>query len=134
MTTDCLNELQKAVFTALDGDATISSQVTAVYSHVTQGAIYPYIKISSIESSDWSTITTTGIKSNISFDVYSQERGNKELLDILVEIKRILDGTILAMTGCTMVSSHYISTSTTQLSDGLTWKGSVGFRFLVQKD
>ena len=73
-------------------------------------------------------------QSQLFLDVFSQSRGTKQTLDIIVEIKRVLDGVILSMTGCTMVSSKYTKTDVAQISDGLTWLGSVGFGFLVQRN
>lgn len=134
MTVDCVWELQKAVFQALDNDSSLSALVTGVYNHVPQDTVYPYIKISSVEAVDWSTKTTSGIKSQLFLDVFSQSRGTKQTLDIIVEIKRVLDGVILSMTGCTMVSSKYTKTDVLQMSDGLTWQGRIGFSFLVQKN
>ena len=134
MTVDCLWELEKSVYTALDGDVTISGLVNGVYSHVEQGALCPYIKIKLVDALDWSTKTTTGIKSRIALDVFSQQRGNKEVHDILIEIKRVIDGASLSMSGCTMVSGKYLSSKVELMSDGLTWNGEILFGFLVQKN
>ena len=62
MTVDCLWELQKAVFTALDGDGTLSGLVTGVYSHVAQDTAFPYVKFADIKVTDWSTKSNSGIK------------------------------------------------------------------------
>ncbi|PIR39591.1 MAG: hypothetical protein COV35_03550 [Alphaproteobacteria bacterium CG11_big_fil_rev_8_21_14_0_20_39_49] len=134
MTVDCLWELQKAVYTALDNDATISAIVNGVYSHVVQGTSYPYIKINISEAVDWSTKTTIGIKARLSLETYSKERGNKETNDILTQIKQVLDGATLAMTGCTMISGRYVFSNSELMADGLTWKGNIAFDFLVQED
>jgi hypothetical protein len=132
--TDCIFELQKAIFSALDNDGAISGLVSGVYSHVPQDTSYPYIDFSSFNSSDWSTKTSSGIKATVVLNAYSQERGNKELQDIIHEVRRVLNGTLLSMSGCTMVNSTYVSSAFDRLSDGLIWKASVAFSFLVQEN
>ncbi len=128
---DCLWELQKAVFTALSGDGALSALVTGVYSHVPQDTAFPYIKFSDMGAQDWSTKTSSGIKSQLALDVFSRGRGSKESLAILKEVKRILADATLTMSGCTMVSMKFNGLGAKQLIDGLTWQGSIGFNVLV---
>ena len=131
--TDCLWELQKAVFTALDGDVTLSGLVTGVYNHVPQDTAFPYVKFGKLSASDWSTKTNAGIRGEFNIDVFSQNRGSKEALAIMIEIKRILDGSALSMTGCSMISMKYNSTSVSHLGDGVTWQGNISFDSLIQE-
>jgi hypothetical protein len=128
---DCLWELQKVVFTALSGDGALSALVTGVYSHVPQDTAFPYIKFSDMGGQDWSTKTSSGIKSQLVLDVFSRGRGSKESLAILKEVKRILNDATLTMSGCTMVSMKFNGSNAKQLIDGLTWQGSIGFNVLV---
>lgn len=134
MTVDCMWEIQKAVFTALDGDATLSGLVSGVYSHVPQDTAKPFLTFIKMECRDWSTKTTEGIRSVFAVEAYSDTRGSKEIHDILVEVKRVLHGASLAMTGCTMIVLHYNGQQVEQLADGLTWRGRAQFTIIVQKN
>lgn len=134
MIIDCLWELQKAIFVALSGDGELSGLVSGVYSHVPQDATFPYVKIDSISAGDSSTLASRGIRGAISVLVLSRERGSKEALNIITEIKRILDRSSLSMTGCSMVSINYENSAVRQLNDGITWVGSISFDVFVVED
>jgi len=131
--TDCIWELQKAVFAALDGDGTLSALITGVYSHVPQDTAFPYIKFGDIAARNWSTNTSSGDEIKFNVEIFGRSRGAKEILEILKEVRRILDDASLAMTGCTMVSMKYNSADITQMPDGLTWHGIVSFDALIEE-
>lgn len=129
---DCLWELQKAAFTVLDGDATLSGLVTGVYDQVPQDTSFPFVVIESIGSSGKSTKTEEVIQAIVSIAVYSRYRGKKEVWEILNEVKRIMHNNLLSMTGCTMVINKYQRSGAQILSDGLTQRGFVEFNCVIE--
>ncbi len=131
-TTDPVWELQKAVYTALGSDATLSAMISGVFSHVPQDTAFPYIKFDNVVAKDWSTKSSTGIQATLPIYVFSRGRGDKEALNILAEVKRILDDTTLSMTGCAMVSLKFSDSKVMQMNDGVTWQAVAGFKAMVQ--
>ncbi|MCE3233045.1 MAG: uncharacterized protein K0R98_1302 [Rickettsiaceae bacterium] len=130
-TTDTTWELQKSAYAALTGDTTLAAMVSGVFSHVPQDTAFPYIKFNNIRSRDWSTKTTSGIEATVQLNVFSRTRGNKESLNIIAEIKRILHGVSLSLTGCTLVSIYFTDSGVAQLSDGITWQSYISFDAFV---
>jgi hypothetical protein len=131
-TTDPVWEMQKAVYTALSGDATLTAMISGVFSHVPQDTAFPYIKFDNIIAKDWSTKSNLGIQATLPIHIFSRGRGDKEALNIAAEVKRVLDDAGLSMTGCTMVSLKFSDVKVSELSDGVTWQAVTGFRAMVQ--
>lgn len=130
--TDCLWQLQKAAYAALSADSNLNALVSGVFNNVPQGTEYPYVRFDDMRSEDWSTKSSSGIKATLAFDVYSHAYGSKEIMAITHEIRRVMEAAALAMTGCNLVSLKFDSLSSTQLIDGLTWHGRIGFNAMVQ--
>lgn len=131
MATDCLWELQKAIYSALSGDATLAAMITGIYSHVPQETAFPYIKFDSFNASDASNLQNKGIRAEFSLAIYSRERGSKEALEIEAELKRLLNGVSLAMAGCQMHGTQYSSGGVSQQNDGITWLCRANFVAVV---
>lgn len=131
---NCLLELQKAAVSELTGDATLMAMVTGVHSHVPQDTVFPYVAFSTMQASNWRTRTTDGIRATLTLKIFSRYRGSKEALDIIDQIKNVLDNNNASMTGCTMVSLRYNNSNAFQQADGLTWEGNISFHAVIQED
>ncbi len=132
-TTNSLWEVQKAMYAALTGDVTLSALIHGVYSHTVQDTVFPYVKFGDISAHDWFAKNRNGIEAKIDIEVLSQGRGAKETFAIIAEIKRILNGSVLSLSGCTMISMLCNESQIGQLSDGLTWRGVATFNVLVEE-
>ncbi len=132
-TTNCIWELQKAVYSELNGDATLATMITGIYSHVPQDTAFPYVVIGDVSSSDDSTKGATISRVNVSLTAYSRDRGNKEVMEIIAEIKRILNDNTPAVTGCSIISNEFSDSQVTEIRDGLTWRGNIDFIVVIQE-
>lgn len=126
-------ELQKAVFTRLNTDATLSAMVTGVFDFVPQGTEYPYATIGTIAAKDWSTATTVGLEAKVEIEVFSRGRGRKETLDIIQCIRVLLHQASLTVTGHTLVDIFFTESEVAQQRDGLTYRGTITFKARVQE-
>lgn len=131
-TIDPVWELQKSLYSALSGDATLMAMISGVFSHVPQDTAFPYIKFDNISAKDWSTKSNIGIQASLPIFVFSQALGDKEVLNIMAEVKRILDDARLSMSGCTMVGLKFSDVRVSQLNDGVTWQAVGNFTAMVQ--
>lgn len=126
-------ELQKAVFSRLNGDATLGARIEGVYDFVPQSAEFPYITIGNIAAKDWSTIFIPGIEATQVIEVYSRERGRKECHDIMERIRTLLHNASFTVTGHTLVDSYYTASQVIQQRDGFTFKGTITFKAHVRE-
>ncbi len=133
MTTDYLYELQKTIITTLKADATLSAMVNGVYSNLPGDAKYPCIALENIAARDLSTKTARGFNVGIDIKILSRARESQEALNVLAEIRRILDGASLAPSGCVVTSIREFNNHITRLADGVTWSASIGFIVILQE-
>lgn len=132
MTTDCMFELQKAVYATLSGDATLTNMVTGVFSHVPERTTFPYIVLGEADSQDFSTKTSIAEMIIMPVLIFSRVRGSKEALDIMARVKELLNQAALVLVGCSLVNMRFISAEITQTKETLTWEGNVTFRAIVE--
>ena len=69
--------LQKAVFTALTGEAELMAAVTGIYDRVPVGTAYPYVTIGEATAADWSTKTSTGQNHTLTLHAWSRAPGRQ---------------------------------------------------------
>lgn len=82
--------LEKAVGLKLQGDAVLMSKITGVYDAIPTGAKPPYIQIHDLMEYQRDCLSSDGYEFYYNIHVWSQHAGNKEVFDILQDVKRIL--------------------------------------------
>lgn len=99
-------ELQKAVFSALAGDAAIVAALggSKVFDHVPAGTVFPYVTFGRTSVYDWSTATERGTEQLFTLHVWSKARGKAEALAILELIGAVLHDAPLALEGHALVN------------------------------
>ena len=86
-----LFDWQTALYATLNGDAVLLSKVTAVFDHVPQDTKAPYLTIGTMEGDDYSTHSRNGMELMTHIRIFTVEKkGNKQALDILREVDRLL--------------------------------------------
>ncbi len=104
MATKYLFNLQTALYEALTGGSP-SIAHGRVYDDVPQNAAFPYVHIRSTQViPDDTSGPDTGVSSFIDIDVWSRERGNRQALELMDEIKAALHLVTLTVAGRT--SAH----------------------------
>ena len=133
MSADSSWELQKAVFTALTGDAPLMAMITGVHDHVPQDAAFPYVTIGESTARDWSAVGVSGIETTLVMHVWSRERGHKEVKQILAEIHRILHDADLTVPGHVLVWLRYGFSQSIRDNDGATYHGIAQYDALTNQ-
>lgn len=132
---NALLELQKAIYAALNGDSTLSAMIEGVFNHVPQGTAYPYLVISNIDAEDISSVASHKERVRGQLNVYSEQHGAKEALDIAGEIHRILHQQNLSLaSGYSLELLQVKETTASQLSNGRFWVVRVSFEARVLID
>jgi hypothetical protein len=120
--------VQKAIYTAIA--AAIAPK--KVYDSVPQGAAYPYVVMDAQEIINADFVDSRKDERFIYLSVWSQYRGQKEILDIMSQIDAALHHKSLAMDTGYMVQCFVQNKLTMRDSDNLTFQGSIKLRIITQ--
>jgi hypothetical protein len=128
-------ELQQAVYTALTGAAPLMAIVSAVYDHVPQTAVYPYVVIGEDQATPVDADDLPGADHLIDIHVWSgggsgtnQDRGQKKVKQAQGAIYAALHRQTLAVTGAAFLTCDLEHQQTFLDADGLTHHGVQRFR------
>jgi len=125
-----LNELQKAVYAALNGSSLLTSKI---FDNVPEGQAFPYVQIGHDEPKDWSTATFRGYDVSLVVETFARGRGELETKQYMDEVHRLLDRAELAMSGQQMILCVYDTGRVDTEPDGVTFHGTQRFRTLIQE-
>ncbi len=125
-------ELQKAIFTALNGTVTgVSSANIPIYDDVPEGTVYPYVVIGEETSSNNGTKTLDGVEHTLTLHVWSQYRGRREIKEIMQSVYEKLHNTAITVTGASLVNIRQEFSNTLAEQDGITRHGIMRFRAVL---
>jgi hypothetical protein len=127
-------ELQKAIYSALNGDAALSALVTGVYDDVPEGTAYPYVVLGEDTGINFGSKTLDGLEYTLTIHAWSQYRGRKEVKEIMEAIYDALHDASLSVTDATLVNIRQEFETTLMDADGLTRHGVMRFRAVVFDD
>jgi hypothetical protein len=126
-------ELQKDIYGALTGDATLMAKITGVYDFVPDNTAYPFIQIGEVDFSDWGTQTFDGFEGVITINLWHRpgSRGRAPLHDIMHDIHRILHKNTFSIPGFTVALMRYDFSNIIVDPDAVTYHGVTRFRILM---
>lgn len=119
--------VQTAIYTALQG-----LSAADVYDAVPQGAAYPYVVIDSTLIMADDPLASRRDERIIYLSVWSQYRGQKEVLEIMAEIDALLHQQSLSLSTGRMVRSYVKDKITNRDADNLTFQGRVTLRVITE--
>ena len=92
-------DLQKALFSALIGDAALAAMLGGpkVFDNAPAHVAFPYVTFGRTSVYDWSTGTESGTEQLLTLHVWSKARGKKETLDVMECVRLALDRAPLAL-------------------------------------
>jgi hypothetical protein len=127
-------DLQKAVVTALTGDATLTALLggAKIHDHAPPNAAFPYITFGRTSIYDWSTGTETGAEQILSLHVWSKERGRKETIAIMERCRELLDDQALALEDNHLVNLRLEFSEVRHEDDLAIYRGLLRFRALTE--
>ncbi len=125
-------ELKKAAYQALTADATLMAQISGVYDAVPEGSAYPYVTIGALQARDWSSKTTAGSDFTLNVHAYARTAGRKAVIAILERVYQVLRQASFSLTGYALVHLRSESSEVMLEDDGLTYRGTLRLRILVQ--
>ena len=117
--------LHKALLSALGGLS------CPVHDGMSQGTPYPYVTLDTSTSSNMDLLTTRLDERFVYLSVWSEARGQAEVLGIMGEIDTALHGQRLVLDSGTVVALYVDRKSTTRDADDVTFTGQVALRVLT---
>lgn len=122
-----LTALQEAIFGALDG--TISCPV---YDFVPQNSSFPYVTIAFHDLTVDDFLNARKDEDIIYFSVWSDYRGQKEILDIMDEMEGLLHEKRLPLSTGRTALMRILTKRTNREPDGVTYMGQLRLRVLLE--
>ena len=127
-------ELQKTVFTALNGGSITNEQgasISGVFDDVPAGTDYPYIRIGEETVVDNATKTLDSNEHTITIHCWSQYAGMKEIKLLMQQVYTILHDSSLSVSGANLINLRHEFETTLLEGDGITRHGVMRFRAVL---
>jgi phage terminase large subunit-like protein len=127
-------DLQKAVFAALGGDASLTTLLGGPKLHdMTPAAVsYPYLTFGRTSGFDWSTGTEPGEEQIFTIHVWSKAKGRSEALQIAARVREVLEAGSLELESHNLVLLDYVFSEVRHDEDLAVQHGLVRFRALLE--
>ena len=103
-----------------------------VYDHVPEDSAYPYVVIDRTVVGTDDTFSTRRDERFVTLSVWSQYRGQKEVVDIIAEIDTALHNQRPTLTNGRVVQMRIDRRDTNREPDGLTYMGQVSVRIVTE--
>ena len=104
--------LRQAIYNRLTTDATLSAKITGVFDYVPETQPFPYIYIGEFTEAPNHTFTREGRIVTGALHVWSEQKSDMELLEIVDRLTTLLDHNEFAVDGWHMVISQVMSSLT----------------------
>lgn len=124
--------LQKALYEVLINDIPLIAIVMGIYDKVPDNAAFPYIAIGEMRCADWASKTTSGMECMATLTIFSREGGRQQAAQIMERLYALLHDSNIAVDDHQLVMMRFASSGIELESDGVTYRGRMGFRTLLQ--
>ncbi len=129
-------ELQKAIFSALSGDAELAALLGGVriFDQAPANVAFPYITFGRTSMYDWSTGTESGTEQLFTLHIWSKAKGKKETLDIMELARARLDDASLPLDGHHLVNIRLEFAEARHEDDLSVHHGLLRFRAVTEQE
>ena len=131
MSSLALLEVQRALYSKLQGDGVLMSMVTGVYDVVPQRSVVPYVVIGDGECRDVEADSLNLSELRLQLDIWSDIGGRKNALTIMNRMHAILHMGTLTLTGFTQVLMRCEQADTELTEQGSHIHGTMIVRIAV---
>jgi hypothetical protein len=118
---------QTAIYTELDAQLSVP-----IYDSVPQSATYPYVTIDYQDSSRANWLSDRKDEKTMYFAVWSDYRGQKEVLAIMSELDTLLNNQRFTLSTGRIAKMQVLSKRTNRESDGVTFMGQLRLQVLLE--
>lgn len=118
---------QTAVYAELDANLSVP-----IYDSVPQAATYPYVTIDFQDSNNANFLAGRKDEKVMYFSVWSDYRGQKQVLDIMAELDTLLDDKKFTLSTGRIAQMRVLSKRTNREADGVTYMGQLRLQVLLE--
>jgi hypothetical protein len=118
---------QTAIYTELNANLSVP-----VYDSVPQSATYPYVTIDYQDSSRANWLSDRKDQKIMYFSVWSDYRGQKEVLQIMSELDTLLHNQRFTLSTGRIAEMQVLSKRTNRESDGVTFMGQLRLQIILE--
>lgn len=123
-------EVQQKLFSALDKDAKLKKSVRGVYDYVPEKTKTPYVTFGQTNSSSADNKTGEGEKIIATIDIWSENKGRKQVVDIMKQIEDIVKTEIVLDTA-DVIWQKTLSREVAEVAYGL-YQGTLEIEVLIE--
>lgn len=131
---DSALSFQTAIYSLLNGDATLATLINGVFDYVKEGAVLPYIRMGDDVFRDWNTMDFFGKQVMSTIHTFARGEGKLTIKTIMGNVFRILNNASLTVSGaatCVFLQQEFETVIVE--SDNVTYHGVQRFRALIQE-
>ncbi len=127
-------ELQQVLYQALSSDVSLTNLLGSgkIYDHVPQRTKPPYVTIGMTLEREWNTSTEEGREHVITFHSWTENKGRKQALEILVAIEQAITTASLVMPNQRLVNKLFEFNEVRRDPDGETVHGITRFQMKTE--
>ena len=123
--------LQEALYSKLNGDATLGNLIEGVFDSVPDDNTLPIVVIGEGTTTDNATKTLDARDYVFTIDVWSSYRGMKETKNIMQRVYTLLHDTALSVSGANVITLRCEFTTQVTEGDGVIRHGIMRFRAFI---
>lgn len=124
-------KLQKAIYAALTGDATLMAKIRGVYDSVPQAQEFPFVVIGEADFDPFDSHSQNGFEGILTIHTWARGRGRAQVLDIQDDLYRILHKNYFNLTGYRVIVNRFQFQQTLVDPDSVTYHGITRFRIMM---
>lgn len=129
-------ELQKAIFLVLDGDATLGALIDSIYDYVPDNAVFPYLVIGDFTSVTFDDKTSDGANTTVTLHAFTQDKDKQVAHQIIARTYDLLHNAELSVTGQNLIllrSDNFLQVFQERTDNNTTYHGVVRYRALTRE-
>ena len=125
-----ITALRKAARARLAGDAALTALTggVKVYDEAPAAATAPYIAFGEASARDWSGVSARGVEQVLTIEVWSEQPGAREALDIADRVLTLLDDAALSLEGHALVNLRFVSRDLARAAEGRFFRAGLRLR------
>ena len=123
-------DLRKAMRNRLLGDSIFTARLggAKVFDEAPPGTPFPYVTFGDTQQRDWSTSSGHGAEQVVTLNIWTNQNGMRDALDIADQLILLLDEAPLTLTQNRLIDLRFVASETRRLNDGKLSRVSVRLR------
>jgi ubiquinone biosynthesis protein UbiJ len=124
-------EYQKAVYAALQADASLIAQVQGIYDSVTQNAVAPYVYFGDVAAETAENLAKNAVKISFTIFCVTETLGKLQAAQIAENVRAIIHRANLVVAGYDHINTRFVEQEISLANNGINYFAEVVFEGVV---